>query len=105
MRSVAALKSYGRVVRLKLTRGRLLPCLLGALFSTALFAASPTPSTSAQALAKPQVLTSIGISVSDLGNPYFVKLIDATAAKAKELTGGPVKMLIHSDAYDLNRQI
>lgn len=105
MRSVAALKSYGRVVRLKLTRGRLLPCLLGALFATALFAASPTPSTSAQALAKPQVLTSIGISVSDLGNPYFVKLIDATAAKAKELTGGPVKMLIHSDAYDLNRQI
>ncbi|MGB5997738.1 MAG: substrate-binding domain-containing protein [Marinomonas sp.] len=50
-------------------------------------------------------LRSIGISVSDLGNPYFVKLIDATTAAAERLTHHSVKMYIHSDAYDINRQI
>lgn len=50
-------------------------------------------------------LRSIGISVSDLGNPYFVKLIDATTQEAQALVGHPVKMYIHSDAYDINRQI
>ncbi|SBS37632.1 D-ribose-binding periplasmic protein precursor [Marinomonas spartinae] len=105
MRRVAVLKSYGRFLRLNFFRGRLLSCLVSAVFATALFAATPVPSSSLESTSKTPVLTSIGISVSDLGNPYFVKLIDATAAKAKELAGGPVKMLIHSDAYDLDRQI
>ncbi|MBJ7539775.1 ABC transporter substrate-binding protein [Marinomonas transparens] len=54
---------------------------------------------------EPSNLRSIGISVADLGNPYFVQLVESATAKAQELTGGPVKMLIRSDAYDLDRQI
>ncbi|MCZ2720477.1 substrate-binding domain-containing protein [Marinomonas sp. 15G1-11] len=50
-------------------------------------------------------LKSIGISVADLGNPYFVQLVDSITSKAQAVTGEPVKMLIRSDAYDLNRQI
>ncbi|WP_191603317.1 substrate-binding domain-containing protein [Marinomonas algicola] len=50
-------------------------------------------------------LRSIGISVADLGNPYFVSLVDSIASKAEESAGQPVKMLIRSDAYDLDRQI
>ncbi|AEF56292.1 substrate-binding domain-containing protein [Marinomonas posidonica] len=54
---------------------------------------------------EPQPLRSIGISVADLGNPYFVKLVDAATSKAQALANGPVKMLIRSDAYDWQRQI
>jgi ribose transport system substrate-binding protein len=52
-----------------------------------------------------QPLKSIGISVADLGNPYFVQLVETVSAKAEELAGEPVKMLIRSDAYDWQRQI
>ena len=52
-----------------------------------------------------QRLKSIGISVADLGNPYFVQLIEAATARAEQLVGQPVTMLIRSDAYDLQRQI
>lgn len=54
---------------------------------------------------EPQPLKSIGISVADLGNPYFVQLVDTATLKAEELAGEPVKMLIRSDAYDWQRQI
>ncbi|WP_082825513.1 substrate-binding domain-containing protein [Marinomonas sp. TW1] len=54
---------------------------------------------------EPQPLRSIGISVADLGNPYFVKLVDSATSKAQALANGPVKMLIRSDAYDWQRQI
>ncbi|WCN15140.1 substrate-binding domain-containing protein [Marinomonas mediterranea] len=71
--------------------------LTGLAFSLFLVS-SPSISTEAG------VLRSIGISVADLGNPYFVKLVESTASKAKELSPTPVKMHIRSDAYDLERQ-
>ena len=43
--------------------------------------------------------------MADLGNPYFVQLIESVASKAEVLAGEPVKMLIRSDAYDWQRQI
>ncbi|RBP77994.1 monosaccharide ABC transporter substrate-binding protein (CUT2 family) [Marinomonas rhizomae] len=54
---------------------------------------------------EPQPLKSIGISVADLGNPYFVQLVDTVSLKAEQLAGQPVKMIIRSDAYDWQRQI
>ena len=62
------------------------------------------PTLSATA-SNPPKLQSIGISVADLGNPYFVQLIESATSRAESLVGQPVKMLIRSDAYDLKRQI
>lgn len=78
---------------------RLTPSLLAASI-VAVFL-SPLTSQSSE----PQPLKSIGISVADLGNPYFVQLVETISSKAEELAGEPVKMLIRSDAYDWQRQI
>lgn len=52
-----------------------------------------------------QPLRSIGISVADLGNPFFVELVDSVTRRANELNDGhPVKVIVRSDAYDLRRQ-
>lgn len=51
-------------------------------------------------------LHSIGISVADLGNPFFVELVDSVTRRANELNGGePVEIIVRSDAYDLKRQV
>lgn len=78
---------------------RLLPSVL----AVSIFAVLLSPLTSQSS--EPQPLKSIGISVADLGNPYFVQLVESATKKAKELAGEPVKMLIRSDAYDWQRQI
>ncbi|WP_100637589.1 substrate-binding domain-containing protein [Marinomonas sp. ef1] len=78
---------------------RLMPSLLAV--SIVAVSLSPLASQSSE----PQPLKSIGISVADLGNPYFVQLVDTVSSKAEELAGEPVKMLIRSDAYDWQRQI
>jgi ribose transport system substrate-binding protein len=49
-------------------------------------------------------LSSIGISVADLGNPFFVQIAESITAKARELAGDQVKVIVRSSAYDLNRQ-
>jgi ribose transport system substrate-binding protein len=50
-------------------------------------------------------LTSIGISVSDLGNPYFVEIARGAERRARELGGDEVRVQVVSSAYDLARQI
>lgn len=45
----------------------------------------------------------IGVSVSDLSNPYFRQLSRAAEAEAERLAGS-VDMLVVSSAYDLQRQ-
>lgn len=45
----------------------------------------------------------IGVSVSDLSNPYFRQLSRAAEAEAQRLAGN-VDMLVVSSAYDLQRQ-
>lgn len=50
-------------------------------------------------------LRSIGISVADLGNPFFVELVEAATRQAQKLNDGPVNVVVRSDAYDLTRQI
>jgi ribose transport system substrate-binding protein len=49
-------------------------------------------------------LTSIGVSVADLGNPFFVQIAETVTDKARELVGHPVEVIVRSSAYDLNRQ-
>jgi ribose transport system substrate-binding protein len=58
---------------------------------------SPLPATTA--------LTSIGISVSDLGNPYFVEIARGAERRAREIGGNQVRVQVVSSAYDLPRQI
>lgn len=47
----------------------------------------------------------IGLSVSDLGNPYFLKLAEGAAAEARLHHPGVVNIQMVSSAYDENRQI
>ncbi|MEH6580241.1 MAG: ABC transporter substrate-binding protein [Amphritea sp.] len=48
---------------------------------------------------------SIGISVSDLGNPYFVQIARGAESKARELVGDDAEIVVVSSAYDVQRQI
>jgi len=47
----------------------------------------------------------IGVSVSDLGNPYFVEIAKGVEEKAREIAGDDVQVYVESSAYDLQRQI
>jgi ribose transport system substrate-binding protein len=49
-------------------------------------------------------LASIGVSVADLGNPFFVQIAESITDKARELAGDQVKVIVRSSAYDLDRQ-
>lgn len=60
------------------------------------------PATVAQT---PKKLNSVGVTVGDLGNPFFVQLGKGAEAKAKELGGAGVKATTVSGAYDLNQQV
>ena len=54
--------------------------------------------------AQAKELTSIGVSVADLGNPFFVQIAKSIADKARKLAGDQVKVIVRSSAYDLDRQ-
>lgn len=58
---------------------------------------SPTPQKSA-------ALKSIGITVGDLGNPFFVQIGKGAEVAAKKLGGENVKITVVSSGYDLNQQ-
>ena len=47
----------------------------------------------------------IGISVSDLANPFFRQLARAAEDRAQALTAGEAQVTVVSSAYDLERQI
>lgn len=91
-------------VKQRLHRNKILSfrLLIAAFISFSLLLGLPTLSATAS---NPSKLQSIGISVADLGNPYFVQLIESATRRAESIVGQPVKMLIRSDAYDLTRQI
>lgn len=52
--------------------------------------------------AKP--LKAVGVTVGDLGNPFFVQVAKGAEAKARELGGAGVKFSAVSANYDLNLQ-
>jgi ribose transport system substrate-binding protein len=47
---------------------------------------------------------SIGVSVADLGNPFFVQIAQSVTDRARQLAGNQVQVIVRSSAYDLNRQ-
>lgn len=47
----------------------------------------------------------IGISVSDLGNPFFVQIARGAEAEARQLAGDAVAVQVVSSAYDYRRQV
>lgn len=49
-------------------------------------------------------LRSVGVTVGDLGNPFFVQVAKGAEAKARELAGTGVKFSALSANYDLNQQ-
>jgi ribose transport system substrate-binding protein len=49
-------------------------------------------------------LTSVGITVGNLGNPFFVQVAKGAEAKAKELGGDGVTVTTVSADYDLSKQ-
>ncbi|HRE81455.1 MAG TPA: ABC transporter substrate-binding protein [Opitutaceae bacterium] len=50
-------------------------------------------------------LTSVGITVGDLGNPFFLQIAKGAESKARELGGANVKIKSVSSNYDLNMQM
>jgi len=57
----------------------------------------------AQAATKP--LHSIGVTVGDLANPYFVAIGEGASETAKKIGGPDVKVTTVSSKYDLNTQV
>jgi ribose transport system substrate-binding protein len=55
--------------------------------------------------AKSTALKSIGVTVGDLGNPFFVQVGKGAEAAAKKIGGESVKTTVVSSGYDLNQQI
>ncbi|OMH25969.1 hypothetical protein BGP75_25080 [Motiliproteus sp. MSK22-1] len=53
----------------------------------------------------PKAGLSIGVTVSDLGNPFFVQIARSAENKARMLVGDNIRIKVVSSAYDLHRQI
>jgi ribose transport system substrate-binding protein len=47
----------------------------------------------------------IGVSVTDLGNPFFVRVARGVETSARRVVGPEVKVYVASNAYDIQRQI
>ena len=47
----------------------------------------------------------IGVSVTDLGNPFFVRVARGVEISARRVVGPEVKVYVASNAYDIQRQI
>ena len=50
-------------------------------------------------------LSRIGVTVTDLGNPFFVRIARGVENAARKIAGPNVRVDVLSSAYDLNRQI
>lgn len=55
--------------------------------------------------ASAQELKSIGVTVGDLGNPFFVQIGKGAQIRAQEVLGNDVKVTVVSSNYDLNTQV
>ncbi len=70
--------------------------LMGLALTASLFAGAAHAETA---------LKSIGVTVGDLGNPFFVQIGNGAEMRAKELFGNDVKVTVVSSGYDLNTQV
>lgn len=58
----------------------------------------------ASAAAAPRALKSVGLTVGDLGNPFFVQVAKGAEASVRQLGGAGVRFSAMSANYDLNLQ-
>src|SRR4028119_788705 len=49
-------------------------------------------------------LRSLGVSLGDLGNPFFVAMSKGAQTQAKKIGGDDVKVSVVSSGFDLNQQ-
>ncbi|NDL64615.1 ABC transporter substrate-binding protein [Acerihabitans arboris] len=56
-------------------------------------------------LAQAKELKSIGVTVGDLANPFFVQITKGAEMKARELAGDKVNVTLVSSGYDLGQQV
>ncbi|MBP2167296.1 ribose transport system substrate-binding protein [Erwinia toletana] len=75
---------------------RLNPIITGLLTATMLVAAP---------LAQAKPLKTIGVTVGDLANPFFVQIAKGAEMKARELAGDNVNVTLVSSGYDLGQQV
>lgn len=71
--------------------------LVTALCAGALLAASP--------FVQAKELKSIGVTVGDLANPFFVQITKGAELEARKLAGDGVKVTLVSSGYDLGQQV
>ncbi|ENK3488587.1 ABC transporter substrate-binding protein [Escherichia coli] len=71
--------------------------LVTALCAGALLAAAP--------FAQAKELKSIGVTVGDLANPFFVQITKGAELEARKLAGDNVKVTLVSSGYDLGQQV
>ena len=68
-----------------------------ALCAGALLAAAP--------FTQAKELKSIGVTVGDLANPFFVQITKGAELEARKLAGDNVKVTLVSSGYDLGQQV
>lgn len=56
-------------------------------------------------LAQAKELKSIGVTVGDLANPFFVQITKGAEMKARQLAGDKVNVMLVSSGYDLGQQV
>lgn len=85
-----ALRRSGHLLASCLQRLLLLTLALGSLLGASVIAAAEQ--------------VRIGVTVTDLGNPFFVRLARSIESSARRVIGPDVKIFVASSAYDLTRQ-
>jgi ribose transport system substrate-binding protein len=81
--------------------------LAGAMVALALLPAcrpQERAATTAATVTVPGTIRSVGMTVGDLSNPFFVQIAKGAEAKVRELGGAGVTFTAVSSGYDLNRQ-
>ncbi|WP_114191510.1 ABC transporter substrate-binding protein [Edaphovirga cremea] len=71
--------------------------IMSCLLAASVLAAAP--------LAQAKELKSIGVTVGDLANPFFVQITKGAELKARELAGDKVNVTLVSSGYDLGQQV
>ncbi|MBT9432844.1 ABC transporter substrate-binding protein [Candidatus Sodalis endolongispinus] len=71
--------------------------IMGSILIAATLMAAP--------LAQGKELKSIGVTVGDLANPFFVQITKGAERKARELSGDKVNVTLVSSGYDLGQQV
>ena len=74
------------------------------LKKTVLFGLVISSMASVTSVASARELTSVGVTVGRLTNPFFVELGKGAEAKVKEIAGDKASVTVVAADYDLNRQ-